>query len=48
MTTRVILVRHGQSTFNLNQRIQGQIDVSELTELGISQARQVGETSICP
>lgn len=44
MTTRVILVRHGQSTFNLKKRIQGQIDVSELTELGINQAQRVGET----
>lgn len=44
MKTRVILVRHGQSTFNLKKLIQGQIDVSELTELGIDQARRVGET----
>ena len=44
MKTRVILVRHGQSTFNLKKLIQGQIDVSELTELGIDQAKQVGET----
>ncbi|WP_204141482.1 histidine phosphatase family protein [Halomicronema sp. CCY15110] len=44
MATRVILVRHGQSTFNLKQLIQGQIDVSELTELGLAQAQQVGET----
>ncbi|NEQ47921.1 MAG: histidine phosphatase family protein [Leptolyngbya sp. SIOISBB] len=44
MTTRVILVRHGQSTFNLEKRIQGQIDVSELTELGINQAQRVGAT----
>lgn len=44
MRTRVILVRHGQSTFNLKKLIQGQIDVSELTELGISQAQRVGET----
>ncbi len=44
MTTRVILVRHGQSTFNLEKRIQGQIDISELTELGINQAQRVGET----
>jgi len=44
LKTRVILVRHGQSTYNLKKLIQGQIDLSELTELGISQAKQVGET----
>ncbi|MEB3269036.1 MAG: histidine phosphatase family protein [Leptolyngbya sp.] len=44
MTTRVILVRHGQSTYNLKKLIQGQIDVSTLTDLGLAQARQVGET----
>ncbi|MEM1311637.1 MAG: histidine phosphatase family protein, partial [Cyanobacteria bacterium P01_H01_bin.153] len=44
MKTRVILVRHGQSTFNVKKLIQGQIDVSELTDLGIQQARQVGAT----
>jgi len=44
LKTRVILVRHGQSTYNLKKLIQGQIDVSELTELGIDQAKRVGET----
>jgi broad specificity phosphatase PhoE len=44
LTTRVILVRHGQSTYNLKKLIQGQIDVSTLTDLGVAQARQVGET----
>ncbi|MEO1207983.1 MAG: histidine phosphatase family protein [Cyanobacteria bacterium J06638_20] len=44
MKTRVILVRHGQSTYNLKKLIQGQIDVSTLTDLGIAQATQVGET----
>ncbi|MBE7380706.1 MAG: histidine phosphatase family protein [Leptolyngbya sp. SIO1E4] len=43
MKTRVILVRHGQSTYNLKKLIQGQIDVSTLTDLGIAQAQQVGE-----
>ncbi|WP_008307816.1 histidine phosphatase family protein [Leptolyngbya sp. PCC 6406] len=43
MRTRVILVRHGQSTYNLKGLIQGQIDRSELTELGIAQAQRVGE-----
>jgi probable phosphoglycerate mutase len=44
LKTRVILVRHGQSTYNVKKLIQGQIDLSELTELGINQARQVGKT----
>ena len=44
MKTRVILVRHGQSTFNVKKLIQGQLDTSELTELGMQQARQVGKT----
>ncbi|MGF1459353.1 MAG: histidine phosphatase family protein [Leptolyngbyaceae cyanobacterium] len=44
MKTRVILVRHGQSTYNVEKRIQGQIDVSELTDVGIGQAQRVGET----
>lgn len=44
MKTRVILVRHGQSTYNLKKLIQGQIDVSTLTDLGVSQAQQVGKT----
>jgi probable phosphoglycerate mutase len=44
LKTRVILVRHGQSTYNVQKRIQGQIDDSELTEVGISQAQKVGET----
>ncbi|NER81920.1 MAG: histidine phosphatase family protein [Leptolyngbya sp. SIO1D8] len=43
MKTRVILVRHGQSTYNLKKLIQGQIDVSTLTDLGVAQAKQVGE-----
>lgn len=44
MKTQVILVRHGQSTYNLKKLIQGQIDVSTLTDLGIAQAQKVGET----
>lgn len=43
MSTRVILVRHGQSTYNIEHRIQGRLDVSVLTELGINTANQVGE-----
>ncbi|MGD1907326.1 MAG: histidine phosphatase family protein [Leptolyngbyaceae cyanobacterium] len=44
MKTRVIIVRHGQSTYNLKKLIQGQIDLSVLTDLGIQQAQQVGAT----
>lgn len=44
MTTRVILVRHGQSTYNLQRRIQGRLDKSILTEAGRAAALQVGET----
>lgn len=43
MSTRVILVRHGQSTYNIERRIQGRLDVSILTDIGINTARQVGE-----
>ncbi|NES74478.1 MULTISPECIES: histidine phosphatase family protein [Okeania] len=43
MSTRVILVRHGQSTYNVERRIQGRLDVSILTDIGINAARQVGE-----
>jgi phosphoserine phosphatase len=41
MSTRIILVRHGQSSFNAQNRIQGRIDESVLTELGESMAQQV-------
>ncbi|MGL5081502.1 MAG: histidine phosphatase family protein [Microcoleaceae cyanobacterium] len=44
MTTRVILVRHGQSTYNAQHRIQGRLDVSVLTDKGCTDADQVGET----
>ncbi|MDJ0725053.1 MAG: histidine phosphatase family protein [Prochloraceae cyanobacterium] len=44
MATTVIIVRHGQSTFNAQQKIQGKSDLSVLTEKGISDARQVGKT----
>ncbi len=42
MSTRVILVRHGQSTYNIERRIQGRLDLSVLTEIGINTAIQVG------
>lgn len=44
MVTRVILVRHGKSTYNLERRIQGRLDKSILTEPGRATARLVGET----
>ncbi|MEM9090385.1 MAG: histidine phosphatase family protein [Cyanobacteria bacterium P01_F01_bin.53] len=42
MKTRVIIVRHGQSTSNLNRIIQGHHDNAVLTELGEAQAQKVG------
>ncbi|MDB9510167.1 histidine phosphatase family protein [Kamptonema animale CS-326] len=42
MSTRVILVRHGQSSFNKERRIQGRLDKSVLTEKGCTAATQVG------
>ncbi|MEM9484012.1 MAG: histidine phosphatase family protein [Cyanobacteria bacterium P01_F01_bin.116] len=43
MKTRVIVVRHGESTFNVKRIIQGHHDESVLTERGENQARQVGQ-----
>lgn len=43
MATRVILVRHGQSSYNAQKRIQGRSDESVLTEQGQAAARQVGQ-----
>lgn len=40
--TRVILIRHGRSTFNQLKLYQGSSDVSVLTEQGYDTARQVG------
>ncbi|OUC15674.1 MAG: histidine phosphatase family protein [Alkalinema sp. CACIAM 70d] len=42
MTTRVIIVRHGESTYNVERRVQGHCDKSTLTEKGRSMAVQVG------
>ncbi|QSJ18571.1 histidine phosphatase family protein [Nostoc sp. UHCC 0702] len=41
--TRVIIVRHGQSSYNTERRIQGRTDVSELTEKGRKDASKVGK-----
>lgn len=44
MATRVILVRHGESSFNVERRVQGHCDQSRLTEVGRAAAQQVGDT----
>ncbi len=41
MTTRVILVRHGESSYNVEKRAQGHCDLSTLTEKGEKMAIQV-------
>lgn len=41
--TRVIIVRHGQSTYNTEKRIQGRSDASKLTEQGRNDAIQLGK-----
>ncbi len=38
MTVRVVIVRHGESTYNIEKRIQGRSDLSTLTATGIEQA----------
>lgn len=40
--TRLILVRHGETAWNADGRIQGQLDVA-LSEIGRGQARQVSQ-----
>jgi probable phosphoglycerate mutase len=42
---RLFLARHGQTTWNLEHRLQGQLD-SPLTAEGIAQARTMGERLI--
>ena len=44
MTTRVIIVRHGQSSYNAQRMIQGRCDESTITEKGEQQAQLLGET----
>lgn len=41
--TRVIIVRHGQSSYNTEKRIQGRTDISKLTEKGRNDASKVGK-----
>ncbi|AFZ58527.1 histidine phosphatase family protein [Anabaena cylindrica FACHB-243] len=41
--TRVIIVRHGQSTYNIERRIQGRTDASTLTDQGRIDAGKTGE-----
>jgi probable phosphoglycerate mutase len=43
LATRVIIVRHGQSSYNSLKMIQGRCDESVLTEKGYEDARKVGE-----
>src|SRR5581483_7504765 len=38
----IYLIRHGQTEFNREDRVQGRVD-SPLTELGVAQARAMGE-----
>ncbi len=42
MTTTIILVRHGQTAWNVSQVFRGQIDI-ELDETGLKQAELLGE-----
>jgi phosphoserine phosphatase len=41
--TRVIIVRHGQSSYNTERRIQGRTDASQLTEKGQIDATKLGK-----
>jgi probable phosphoglycerate mutase len=41
--TRVIIVRHGQSGYNTERRIQGRTDASTLTDKGRNDASKVGK-----
>jgi phosphoserine phosphatase len=43
VATRVIIVRHGESTYNVEGRVQGHCDKSRLTPEGESMAVQVGQ-----
>jgi probable phosphoglycerate mutase len=43
LSTRVIILRHGQSSYNSQGRIQGRSDASVLTDKGRSDAQTTGE-----
>jgi phosphoserine phosphatase len=43
MVTRVILVRHGESSFNVERRVQGYTDLSSLTAAGEADAHHAGK-----
>jgi phosphoserine phosphatase len=43
LATRVILVRHGESSFNVESRVQGHLNVSNLTPKGLADAKLVGK-----
>jgi broad specificity phosphatase PhoE len=43
--SRLYLARHGETLWNVEQRLQGQCD-SELTENGIAQAHQLAQSSL--
>ncbi len=43
MTLRLLLIRHGLSSYNCENRIQGRNDLSKLTEEGLEQARKIGK-----
>ncbi len=43
MTRKVVMVRHGQSSWNKENRFTGWVDV-DLSERGLAEARQAGET----
>jgi bisphosphoglycerate-dependent phosphoglycerate mutase len=43
LATRVILVRHGESSFNVESRVQGHLNVSNLTSKGFADAKLVGK-----
>lgn len=42
LSTRVIILRHGQSSYNSQGRIQGRSDLSVLTDRGMEDARATG------
>ena len=42
MQHKLVLLRHGQSIWNVEQRFTGSTDVP-LTELGVAEARRAGE-----